>query len=654
MAAAGTATFDGSGEPAGPAESVVDDPGRAVLDLRRAGRLAVDYPRLGALLARANEAQLVRAGRLLVGIEPDEVLREHPGTPVIDVAVTGHGTLGPLEGSLAVEAARHGILLRTAFSAHGAWLFDLTDPDSALYTARPDLVLCVLDPMAVFDEVPTPWRPEDVAQVWETKLGTIERIAARLPGSGAGTLAVNTVPLLRTFTAQLLDLRSRAQLGAIWREANARLLRLAEKYPSLVVIDLDPLAALTPAYDPRLSTYADAHLSPQLLAAYAREATHLARHLAGRTKKALVLDLDGTVWGGILGDDGAEGIETGTGPRGAAFTAFQRVVRQLASQGLLLAAVSKNDLEPVRGVLRDHPGMTLTEDDFVRVIANWRPKHLNLAELATDLNLSTDSFVFADDSPYECGLVARELPGTAVVRLDDEPALHIERLLHDGWFDTRELTADDRARPERYREELERRDFHDGFDSLQDYLAELGVTVHLGPAGEADVPRLSQITLRTNQFNLTTRRLQSPDVEEWRREPGREVLALRSADRFGDNGIVGAVFLRHEGTTTHIDNFLLSCRVFSRGIETACLGAILEHARGRGADAVHGHYRPSAKNVKVAAFYPDNGFTELPDDGANDGDGDGTGAAAFRHGLATIPAPPAHLTLTTSFEGSAR
>ncbi|MEU4173857.1 HAD-IIIC family phosphatase [Streptomyces sp. NPDC026589] len=631
-------------------------PGTApgVLALHREGRLAADYPLLGPALAEADDDELARAGRLLTRISPDDVLDAHPGLPTLSVAVTGHGTVAPLEASLSAEAARHGIVLRTELSPYDAWIFDLTDPGSDLYAARPDLTLCVLDPMVIFDEVPTPWGPDEVRQVWDAKLRLVERIAVTFADAGSGTLVVNTVPLLRTFTAQLLDLRSRARLGAVWREANARLLRLAEEHPALVVLDLDPLAAEVPAHDTRLSAYARAHLSPALLARYAREAVHLARHLAGRTKKALVLDLDGTVWGGTLGDDGPEGIEAEGTPRGEAFAAFQRTARQLASQGVLLAAVSKNDLAPVQEVLRDHPGMTLTEDDFVRVLANWRPKHLNLTDLANDLNVSADSFVFADDSPYECGLVARELPGVAVVRLNDEPAQHVERLLHDGWFDTRELTAEDRARPARYREELERQDFSDGFDSLEGYLSELGVTVDLRTARDADVPRLSQITLRTNQFNLTTARLQPPDVEAWRKEPGRQVLTVRSADRFGDNGLVGALFLRSEDDVTHIDNFLLSCRVFSRGIETACLSAVLAHAQANGARAVHGHYRPSNKNGKVADLYPRHGFSPLatPDDPPETATGGGPGATAFRHVLETVPPQPDHVRLSTGIEGS--
>ncbi|MFI9387646.1 HAD-IIIC family phosphatase [Kutzneria sp. NPDC052558] len=612
-----------------------------LLRLHRAGRLAGDYPLVRDLLADLPQEDpdlLRRAGAWLSRLDPDDVLRAHPDTPALTVAVTGHGTLAALVAPLTGEFARHGLLLRPVLSDFDSYVFDLSDPDSDLYAARPDLVLCLLDPELIFDEISTPWRPEDVREVFEAKVELVAGLAARFAERGVGTLVLNTIPLPRTRSAALVDHRSRAELGAVWREANARLLRLSAAHRGVVVLDSDPLlAAGVPAGDARLSVYAKAYLSTELLASYAREIGHLARNLTGRTKKVLALDLDGTVWGGVLGDDGPEGIEVAGGYRGEAFRAFQRTARQLAAQGVLLTAVSKNDVEPVRAVLREHPEMTLREKDFVRVVANWRPKHDNLVELALDLNVGVDSVVFVDDSPFERGLVRRELPEVAVVGVDEEPAWHVDRLLADGWFDTVELTADDHDRPTKYRDELARKDFLNSFDSIQDYLSELGVAVRVFAAGEQEVNRVAQLSLRTNQFNLTTRRLQPADVQALIRDPDALVLALRTADRFGDNGLVGAVLAHRETDTLHIDNFLLSCRVFARGVEQSALSVLLRHARDTGAGSVVGTYRSTAKNGKVREFYPRNGFSTVTDDGAE---------AVFRHDLVDIAAPPAHVTLT--------
>jgi len=493
----------------------------------------------------------------------------------------------------------------------------------------------------VLDEVGTPWRPADVAAAAHRKVGLLGTLAGRFSGRHPGVLVYNTLPLPRQLTGQLVDHRSRAEIGVVWREANAALLRLAEQHPALVVLDLDPmLADGMPAQDPRLDRYAKTHLSPALLAGYAREVGHLARHLAGRTKKCLVLDLDDTVWGGVLGDDGPDAVEVATGYRGEAFRAFQRVVRQIGSQGVLLAAVSKNDPEPVRAVLRDHPGMTLREPDFVRVVANWQPKHENLADLAGALDLGPDSFVFVDDSPQECALVRQALPDTIVVRLDGDPALHVPTLLADGWFDVLELTAEDRVRGPRYRDQLARADFGGQFESIEDYLRELDITVRLAEVGEPDVARVSQLTLRTNQFNLTTHRLRPTEVRSLLGQPGALTLAVHTADRFGDSGIVGAVFGHRDGDRVLLDNVVLSCRVLCRGIEQACMSAVLRRARAEGATAVCGRYRRTVRNSGVEDLYPRYGFTRVSDDGTT---------ATFRHDLADIIPVPDHLTLIEDF-----
>jgi FkbH-like protein len=609
---------------------------------QRAGTIAAEYPAVRGLLASLPDEQLRRAGHLLSRVPAQQVLDAHPDTPQVTVAITGHGTLNPLIAPLTAEFARHGLLLRPLLSDFDSYVFDLADPDSALYAARPDLALCVLDPQVVFDEVPVPWRPDDVAQAFAERLRVLQHLADRFNSAGHGVLVLNTVPLPRQLAVQLVDQRSRAELGALWREANARLLRLSGDYPGVVVIDTDTLVSDgIPVAEPRLSVYAKAHLSPGLLAAYANQVAHLARQVTGRTKKVLAVDLDGTVWGGVLGEDGADGVVVADGYRGEAFTAFQKTIKQFAAQGVLLAAVSKNDLEPVRQVLRDHPDMVLSEGDFVRIAANWRPKHENLLELAADLNLATDSIVFVDDSPYEAGLVRREMPEVAVIQVDSDPALHIRKLVADGWFDTMAITADDHQRPARYREELARKDFLSSFDSVEQYLRELAVSVRVSAAAGPELGRVSQLTLRTNQFNLTTRRLQLADVTKLAGDEKVLVLSVHAADRFGENGIVGTVIARRDGDVLHIDDFVLSCRVFSRGIEQSALAVLLRHARSTGASSVAATYRRTPKNGTVRDFYPRHGFAVVSDDGQT---------ATFRHDLSTIVPPPAHVRLTEELE----
>jgi FkbH-like protein len=610
--------------------------------LHRSGALAVQYARVQALLARMPATDLPAAGQLLARLDPKEVCR-HVDVPVVTVAVTGHSTVAPLVAPLTAELARHGLLLEAKVAPYGSYLQDLMRP-AAVGEDQPQLTLCLLDAHTVFDDVTVPWRVEDVEAAARARLSLLAGAVRTHQEAERGLLVLNTVPLHRRYTQQLIDLRSRARLGAVWREFNRGLLALAEQHPGVVTVDLDPLVAEgVPACDPRTAQYARARLSDALLAAYAREAAHVVRARLGRTRKCLVLDLDGTLWGGVLGENGPGGVELGSGLRGEAFQEFQRVLGQLGAQGVLLAVSSKNDTDAVQEALRTHPAMVLRAEDFVRVNANWKAKHDNLRDIADRLGLGLDSFVFVDDSLFECGLVAEQLPEVAVVRVDEEPALHPAALLADGWFDLFELTEADLERAGRYRTEALRQEFREDIGSYQDYLEGLGLEVVLRPPDDAEIGRVSQLTLRTNQFHLATERLQIPQVSARMERPGQYVLAVRARDRFGDHGLVGALFLRRDAEILRIDNFVLSCRVFSRGIESACVSAVLEFARDTGARAVTGRYRPTPRNTAFASFYAEHGFA------VTGTDPDDPDTVVFRHALGDIAPAPAHLRLQAAF-----
>ncbi|MER6979031.1 HAD-IIIC family phosphatase, partial [Streptomyces carpinensis] len=573
--------------------------------------------------------------RVLATLDPDAVLAHHPGTPVVTVAVTGQSTVAPVVDPLTAELARHGMLLRPVVGDHGAWLRDLGDPGGPLRSAAADLTLCLLDAEAVFAQVPVPWRPADVEKAAEEVLERLAAIVEAVPG----TLVLNTVPLLRRYTHQLVDHLSRVRLSVVWREFNTRLLRLAERSPRLVVVDLEPLVcAGGPAVDERLACYAKAQLSAGLLAGYAREVAHLARALRGMTRKCLVLDLDHTLWDGVLADDGPDGIAAAGTLRGEAFHGFQQGVKQLGAQGVLLAVSSKNDLEAVHDVLRGHPDMVLRERDFVRINADWRPKDRGLTEIAEDLGIAADALVFADDSPVERAQVRHGVPATAVVALDEEPALHLTRLLADGWFDTLRLTDEDRARTDAYHSESGRRALRENAGSHEDFLRGLDLAVELSPPRSHEFARLAQLTRRTNRFNLTGTRMGEDELRERAGAPGRHLLlAVRSSDRFGNDGLVGAVLGHYDGDRLHLDNLWLSCRVLARGIEQACVAAVLAAARDEGLTAVHAVYRPTARNERARDFYPSCGFTVATQD-SHDRD-----TITFGYVLDKVPRHPAHV-----------
>ncbi|MFE2322338.1 HAD-IIIC family phosphatase [Streptomyces sp. NPDC059385] len=629
----------------------MNDSGGALEGLRRLrahGRLEAAYDTVPALLARCEAAEdpveLRRIGRLLATADRARIRELHPELPVVTVAVTGQSTVAPVIDPLFAELARHGLLLEPRLGDQGAWVHDLADPAGALHAPDHDLALCLLDAEAVFSRVPPVWHLADVRRAADEVLGLLAAVAAGRAERGHGPLVLTTVPLPRSYAHRLLDHRSRAGLGVAWREFNCGLLRLAESCPGVTVLDLEPLVADGgPVRDARLAHYAGARLGAALLAACARETGHLIRSLRGMTRKCLVLDLDHTLWDGVLAEDGPAGVGAAGTDRGRAFGDLQRTVAQLASQGVLLAVCSKNDRTDVLAALSGHPDMVLRAEDFVLISADWSPKDGRLRAIAGELGIAPEALVFVDDSPAECGLIRQELPGVAVVRFDDEPALHVERLLRDGWFDCPSVTGDDRSRSRRYQAEYRRRETRERSATAQDYLRDLDIRLEFGPPRGRELARVSQLTQRTNRFNLAGTRLTEAEAAVSAADPGRLLLVARSADRFGDNGLVGAVLARRTGDLLDLENIWMSCRVLARGIEQACLAALLADAAQRGCVAVTARYRPIRANAPAEGFYPAAGFTEV----SRNGDG-----IILRHDLSDLPALPEHIRMTSDAAGN--
>jgi FkbH-like protein len=620
----------------------------ALRALHESGGVVSRYQEVAALVSQMTSgprsgADLRRAGALIARTSPDELAAAHPDLELVRVCVLGHSTVEPVRDPLVAHLAQHGFVPQVTLGDFDGYVRELGDTGSAAYSPGADLALCILDAQIVFGQISGVWGVEDVRRTALAKVAELRRLAATYQQHGPGTLVLNTIPLLQTHLRQLVDRASRTELSILWRETNAAILTLGRDLSRVEVIDLDPLIAIAGAVnDPRMSSYAKLHLGEPLLAELAREVAHLLRALKGRTKKVLVLDADNTLWDGILGDDGPDGIAAATTFRGEAFGEFQRTIRQLAAQGVLLAVSSKNDQDAVMAVLRSHPDMQLRDDDFVAVRANWSPKDDNIRAIGEALNLGLDSFVFADDSAFERGLVGSSLPQVQIIHLDDEPALHAEALLRDGWFDTLVVTEEDRARGALYRADNGRVQLEMSSDTPAQYLDNLGVEITVGPPAPHEIGRLSQLTLRTNQFNLTTQRVQPADLQALLERDDSLVLSLASRDRFGGNGVIGGIFGHITDDTLHLDNMVMSCRVFARGIEQAAIRTVLLHARDLGLARVTASFRATAKNGKVRDLLPREGFCVVSESEAS---------RTFLHDLTDIADVPTHVRVHSTMQG---
>lgn len=327
----------------------------------------------------------------------------------------------------------------------------------------------------------------------------------------------------------------------------------------------------------------------------------------GKNKKVIDLDLDNTLWGGVIGDDGQEGIEIGQEtPVGQSFSDFQSFIKEYKNYGVLLAVCSKNDEENALLGLK-HPETVLCPDDFVSIKANWNPKNLNIEQSANELNLLPESFVFVDDNPAECAIVEAQLPVVSVVNISSaQEAMY--QLSRSGFFEVTSISADDLKRSEMYAANAKRVAQQQSFENYEEFLLSLDMNAVIEDFRPVYLQRITQLTNKSNQFNLTTKRYSDSDMEAVFASSEHIRLYGRLSDKFGDNGIVSVVIGKYQGDTLHIELWLMSCRVLKRDMELAMLDALVEKCRERGIAQIIGYYYKTAKNNMVSELYGSFGF----------------------------------------------
>ena len=356
-------------------------------------------------------------------------------------------------------------------------------------------------------------------------------------------------------------------------------------------------------------------IAPQAAPLYGDLAARILGAQRGLSKKCLVLDLDNTLWGGVIGDDGLDGIVLGEGSAaGEAHLALQHYAKQLKERGVILAVCSKNDAKIAEAAFRDHPEMVLRRSDFAAFQANWDDKAQNLKAIAARLNIGIDSLVFVDDNPIERARVRQSLPMVAVPELPEDPAHYVRCLAEAGYFEAVAFTAEDRDRAQSYAANAEREALLGSAESMEDFLRGLAMTAVYGPFTAVDHARVVQLINKTNQFNTTTRRYAGDEIARIMEEPDAVTLQFRLLDRVGDNGLVSTMILRptpDDDEALEIENWVMSCRVFGRELEYEAMNIAVEAAKERGARTLVADYIPTPKNDVISRLYPSLGFTEV-------------------------------------------
>jgi len=453
---------------------------------------------------------------------------------------------------------------------------------------------------------------------WSADLA-LEKIAA----IGEMALAIDSLIAVNTFLPPLypdspLDACTNAEsIHCQVQRVNAALRAFVAQHPGkFFLCDVERYLRRTgeSGIDPRYWYLSQAPFKPEFLAFWAVDLVNILRVLKGKNKKCLVLDCDNTLWGGILGEDGLDGIKLDPFDYpGKVFSDFQAAVTRLSAQGVMVALCSKNNEADVLEVLDQHPHCLLKRAHLVGWKINWQDKATNILALSNELNIGLDAMVFVDDNPAECALIREQLPEVTVLsvpqRLSDYPSLVSRQQL----FVSLTVSPEDRMRTTLYQQEQARLDAQKRSVDLEGYLASLQMIAKIHEVTPEEVPRVAQLTQKTNQFNLTTRRYSEADIKRFGADPDHLVFSLSASDRFGDLGLVGVLIVRRDFDDVIVDSCLMSCRALGRGLETTFISAVVEIVRDRWLNVAswRAEYVPTAKNQQVADFWDKWGFERI-------------------------------------------
>jgi FkbH-like protein len=531
------------------------------------------------------------------------------------IALVSNATIELFKAPLAKSLDARGVRASIWVGGFGQCQQDVLNPASGLYTHDPGWVILHLDGADLFQELlnnPFDGTRESRRELALSRAGEAaamaETLSARLPRA---TLLLNTAAIDPRNALVGMEYNSDYGLQDAVNIYNAELSALAHRLPNVVVVDIASLAAkigFENWYDSRMWYLARSRWSSRALQALAERYTAAIFGRLGRIRKCVVVDLDNTLWGGLVGEDGFEGVRLGEQGVGLAYAEFQLELLNLYRKGVLLAICSKNNSDEALSIIRNHPSMRLREEHFAAMRINWDDKASNLRAMAEELNISLDSLIFLDDNPVERSWVRQAAPQVLVPDWPADPANYKNALLDlsERYLHKLGITSEDRRRGQVYQAQAERRKFGASAASLEDFYRGLAMRARIGVADSFSIPRVAQLTQKTNQFNLTTRRYTEAEIRAMAEDPNCAVWSLDLADRFGPNGIVGVLILRCESPHAWmIDTFLLSCRVMGRTVETAFLAAV---SREIEAHRLVGEFRPTDRNAPVRELYPSLGF----------------------------------------------
>ncbi len=569
--------------------------------------------RLQALASYAlDENDLHRVAKL-INKARDTGRSLHPLVP-FRLGVLSNSTTDFIVPTLIASAARHGIALECIPSAYGQVVQESLSPASEINRERLDAVLIALDyrgyPLAA-----SVGNANAAETTTESALGRLQTIRSGIrANSGAICIVQNLAPPVEGLFGSL-DKLVPGTLAGMLEELNRAIIHSLAGSQDLLfdVAALASTVGLADWHSPAQWNLAKLPFSSTYLPLYSEHVARIVAALRGKSRRCLITDLDNTLWGGVIGDDGLEGIQLAQGDAtGEAYLSVQKYLLDLRQRGIVLAVSSKNNDETARLPFRKHPEMLLREEHFAVFQANWNDKASNIKAISDELSLGLDAMVLLDDNPAERGLVRNLLPAVGVPELPDDPALYVRTLSAAGYFEAVAFSNEDFKRADFYQDNARRVTLQSQFADVDDYLASLKMVIVFQPFDETGRPRITQLINKSNQFNLTTRRYTEAEVAAAENDPDCFTLQVRLADILGDSGMVSVAICRKRSTNAwEIDTWLMSCRVIGRRVEDLVLQEIVHHAKRAGIRKLVGKYIPTERNQLVIEHYEKLGFQRI-------------------------------------------
>ena len=534
----------------------------------------------------------------------------------IRVAILSSFTINGLGETLIVKCADRNIRCETYNSPYKQYNQDILSPTSPLYEFSPNLTFMIIDTRTILSSLiynPYSVSTSERREYIDNRVKELANLVRNFTGKSGSKLVVANFSNPVYTAYGICETKAEYGLREMILDLNAKLSSLLRNEPSTFIFNFDSFVSKygeVNVFDYRQFLVGDIQVSLGYIPYLAEELMGYVKAYLGINRKCIVLDLDNTLWGGIVGEDGFEGIKLSPQPPGNSFVEFQRIIQALYERGIILAINSRNNEDEAMRVIREHPYMVLREDNFASIKINWNDKISNIKAIAEELNIGLDSFVYFDDDAVNRELMSKALPEVMTVDLPEDPALYSQSLTNLNDFNTFSITDEDKKRGQMYLEQRKRIQLEKSVSNLEEFLSQLSIKINIKTADEFTIPRIAQLVLKTNQFNLTTNRFREEEIRKFAQNMNMWVGCAQTGDKFGDNGITG-VFIVNKNTgysEWSIDTFLLSCRVMGRGIEDGIMQHILNEARKEGISRVRGRYIPTKKNKPCESFLSNSGF----------------------------------------------